>query len=244
MTSELHGVKLHQHRRNVSVPRHKRRSSLQLCVLYFTLNQPSVRWHMREREHAHSATHVSSCLLIIPLYFHCIFILWLSLRTISAITSRGEKLSQGGGSTVAPRLPERGERREGREGGKEGGNRDVYSELNHWSLRHTAQEISSALIFHFDSEKNRSWLSKTSGRWNMWADKDSHCGSSYLILLNWVIQTVCYMQIPFMIMQHVKHKASALITSTHPPTTALPLPTSLPAQRGAGGWVGEGGYLL
>lgn len=120
MTSELHGVKLHQHRRNVSVPRHKRRSSLQLCVLYFTLNQPSVRWHMREREHAHSATHVSSCLLIIPLYFHCIFILWLSLRTISAITSRGEKLSQGGGSTVAPRLPERGERREGREGGKEG----------------------------------------------------------------------------------------------------------------------------
>lgn len=138
---------------------------------------------------------------------------------------------------------EGGEKR-GKEGGKEGGNRDVYSELNHWSLRHTAQEISSALIFHFDSEKNRSWLSKTWGRWNMWADKDSHCGSSYLILLNWVIQTVCYMQIPFMIMQHVKHKASALITSTHPPTTALPLPTSLPAQRGAGGWVGEGGYLL
>lgn len=45
------------------------------------------------------------------------------------------------------------------------------------------------------------------------------------------------MQIPFMIMQHVKHKASALITSTHPPTTVL-LPTSLPAEKK--GWVGEG----
>lgn len=138
-----------------------------------------------------------------------------------------------------------GSLRGGREerGGREGGNRDVYSELNHWSLRQTAQEISSALIFHIDSEKNRSSASKTWERWNTWADKDSHCGSSYLILLNWVIQTVCYMQIPFMIMQHVKHKASALITSTHPPTTALPLPTSLPAERGAGGWE-RGGYLL
>lgn len=52
-----------------------------------------------------------------------------------------------------------------------------------------------------------------------------------------VRQSVCYMQIPFMIMQHVKHKASALITSTHPPTTVL-LPTSLPAEKK--GWVGEG----
>lgn len=43
------------------------------------------------------------------------------------------------------------------------------------------------------------------------------------------------MQISFMIMQHVKHKASALITSTHPPTAVL-LPTSLPAERTE--WVG------
>lgn len=58
-----------------------------------------------------------------------------------------------------------------------------------------------------------------------------------LRLLNGVRDSVCYMQIPFMIMQHVKHKASALITSTHPPTTVL-LPTSLPAEKK--GWVGEG----
>lgn len=49
---------------------------------------------------------------------------------------------------------------------------------------------------------------------------------SYVKLLN----RVGHMQIPLIIMQHVKHKASALITSTHPPTTVL-LPTSLPEER-------------
>lgn len=48
------------------------------------------------------------------------------------------------------------------------------------------------------------------------------------------------MQIPFMITQHGKHKASALITSTHPPTTVF-LPTSVPEVKKR---VGGGGVVL
>lgn len=62
-------------------------------------------------------------------------------------------------------------------------------------------------------------------------------GLSSLRLLHRVIRIACYMQIPFMITQHGKHKASALITSTHPPTTVF-LPTSVPEVKKE--WVGEG----
>lgn len=50
------------------------------------------------------------------------------------------------------------------------------------------------------------------------------------------LECFCYKQIPFLITQHVKHKASALITSTLPPTSVL-LPLPSPQREGR---VGEG----
>ncbi len=113
-----------------------------LCILFHLKPAQLEMIHERRHMHTHtdvSCTHVSSCSLIITVRFS-----YICLRTISAITSRGEKLFQEGGSTVAPRLPEWGGEKRG-----EGGNRDVYSELNHWSLLHTA------LIFYIYSQKYR-----------------------------------------------------------------------------------------
>lgn len=110
----------------------KRQSSFQLRIL--SNPKPAQLEGIHDKKGRERwGTHVSPCLLIILLNFNYIFSLRLSLRTISAITSRGETLSQGGGSTVAPRLPEWGGEKRG-----EGGNGDVYSKLNHWSLLHAA----------------------------------------------------------------------------------------------------------
>ncbi len=87
-------------------PLHKMTILSKLCILFHLKPAQLEMIHERRHMHTHthvSCTHVSSCSLIITVRFS-----YICLRTISAITSRGEKIFQEGGSTVAPRLPEWG----------------------------------------------------------------------------------------------------------------------------------------